>query len=93
MKISLDKGPVTLIWTLWCKNEAYDPDFQQKDIDTSSIGEPKLLFSLSSGEDTKQVAPNAGATQDELPCNERLFNKLCQLKEGFKFDTYERRHI
>ena len=91
--VAVQRKLLTLIWTLWRKNEAYDPDFEEKDIDTSSNGEPKLLFSLSSGEDTKQVAPNAGATQDELPCNERLFNKLCQLKEGFKFDTYERRHI
>ena len=31
--------------------------------------------------------------RSQLKDESRLFNKLCQLKEGFKFDTYERRHI
>lgn len=68
--VAVQRKLLILIWTLWRKNEAYDPDFEQKDNDTSSNDESKLLFSLGSGGDKKQVAPNVGATQDELPCNE-----------------------
>ena len=69
--VAVQRKLLILIWTLWRKNEAYDPDFEQKKIDTSSNDEPKLLFSLGSKGDTKKVAPsNVEATQGELPCNE-----------------------
>ena len=46
-----------------------DPDFCLKGKDTSSNDEPKLLFSLGSEGDNKQVAPvETEDTQDELSC-------------------------
>ena len=69
--VAVQRKLLILIWALWRKDEAYNPDFEKKEIDTSSNDEPKLLFSLGSGGDKIQVAPaNARATQDELPCNE-----------------------
>lgn len=67
--VAVQRKLLILIWALWRKDEAYDPEFGKDD--TSSNDKPKLLFSLGSGGDKKQVAPaNARATQDELPCNE-----------------------
>ncbi len=69
--VAVQRKLLILVWTLWRKDEAYDPTFGQIENDTSSNDELKLLFSLGSEGDKKQVAPvNTGATQDELPCNE-----------------------
>jgi len=69
--VAVQRKLLILIWTLWRKDEAYDPDFSLKGNDTSSNDEPKLLFSLGSEGDRKQVAPvDTEATQDKLPCNE-----------------------
>lgn len=69
--VAVQRKLLILIWALWRKDEAYDPRFGQKENDTSSNQEPKLLFSLGSAGDIKKVAPAfARATLDELPCNQ-----------------------
>ena len=68
--VAVQRKLLILIWTLWRKDQAYDPDFVKKDNDTSSNDEPKLLFSVGSEGDIKIAPVNTGATQDELPCNE-----------------------
>lgn len=69
--VAVQRKLLILIWALWRKNEVYDPNFEQKNNDTSSNDKPKLLFSLGSEGDTKKVAPvDTRATLDELPCNE-----------------------
>ena len=69
--VAVQRKLLILIWALWNKNEAYDPEYNQKEKNTSSNDESKLLFSLGSEGDKKQVAPvDTEATQDELPCKE-----------------------
>ncbi|HET8859691.1 IS110 family transposase [Marivirga sp.] len=69
--VAVQRKLLILIWALWNKNESYDPEYNQKEKNTSSNDEPKLLFSLGSEGDKKQVAPaDTEATQDELPCKE-----------------------
>lgn len=69
--VAVQRMLLILIWALWRKHEAYDPDFSLKGKDTSSNDEPKLLFLLGSEGDNKQVAPvETEAKQDELPGNE-----------------------
>ena len=70
---AIQKKLLILIYTLWKKNEAYNPQHYHT---SSGIDEPKpfwaeLRFSLGSSRATKKIAPDkAGATQDGLPCNE-----------------------
>lgn len=69
--VAVQRKLLILIWALWRKNEAYDPAFGQKENNISGNDEPKLLFSLGSFGDKKEVAPAiTRATLDELPCNE-----------------------
>ena len=68
--VAVQRKLLILIWALWRKDEAYDPDFVKKDNDASSNDESKLLFSVGSEGDIKIAPANTGATQDELPCNE-----------------------
>ena len=44
--VAVQRKLLILIWTLWRKNECYDPLFGQKTGDTSGNDEPKHLFSL-----------------------------------------------
>lgn len=72
--VAVQKKLLVYIYTLWTKNEAYNP----KQNKTSGNDEPKSLFLLSSEgailckeTDEKEIVPiNTGTTQDELPCNE-----------------------
>lgn len=72
--VAVQKKLLVYIYTLWTKNEAYNP----KPNKTSGNDEPKPLFLLGSEEaivrnewDEKEIVPiNTGTTQDELPCNE-----------------------
>lgn len=69
--VAVQRKLLILIWTLWRKDQAYNPTFGQGENNTSSNDELKLLISLGSEGDKKTVAPvRAGATQDKLPCNE-----------------------
>ena len=69
--VAVQRKLLILIWTLWRKNESYDPRFEQKENNTSGNDEPKHLFSLGPVGDIKEVAPaKARATQDKLPCKE-----------------------
>jgi transposase len=69
--VAVQRKLLILIWTLWRKNESYDPNFSQKMNNTSGNDEPKPLFSLGSEGDIKRIAPDkTEATQDELPCKE-----------------------
>jgi transposase len=65
--VAIQKKLLVLIYTLWKNGEEFHPNH----LLSSGNDEPKPLFSLGSEGDTKVVAPErAGATQDELPCNE-----------------------
>ncbi len=69
--VAVQRKLLILIWTLWRKNESYDPRFEQKENNTSGNDEPKHLFLLGPVGDIKEIAPaSAGATQDKLPCKE-----------------------
>lgn len=69
--VAVQRKLLILIWTLWRKEEAYDPHFGLTEKHTSSNDEPKLFFSLDSEGDKKKVASiSTEATQDELPYNE-----------------------
>lgn len=69
--VAVQRKLLILIWTLWRKDEHYDPKFDQKNKVASSKEEYKSLFSLGCEGDPKKVAPaTAKATQDELTCNE-----------------------
>lgn len=78
--VAVQRKLLILIWTLWRKNEYYDPRFEQNENNTSGNDEPKHLFSLSPVGDIKDIAPaKAKAIQDELPCKElpeALFSPL-----------------
>jgi transposase len=63
--VAVQKKLLVLIYTLWKKNEEYDPNYNK----TSGNDEPKSLFSLDFEKIEKKVPTFAG-TQDELPCNE-----------------------
>ena len=77
--VAVQKKLLCLIYTLWKKDQAYDPEYytgqQQK---TSSNSELKLLLPVVFKENrkgaatAKKVAPTSRATQDELPCNKSL---------------------
>jgi transposase len=65
---AIQRKLLLLIYTLWKKDETYNP---QQYNTSSGIDEPKPLFSLGSTGATVKIAPDkAGATQDGLPCNE-----------------------
>ena len=65
--VAVQKKLLVLIYTLWKKNEEYDPNYNK----TSGNDEPKSLFSLGFEESVKKVAlEKTKATQDELPCKE-----------------------
>lgn len=65
--VAVQRKLLILIYTLWKKNEDYNPKYQK----TSGNDEPKPLFSLGSEGDVKKIAlENSRATVDELPCNE-----------------------
>lgn len=75
--VAVQKKLLCLIYTLWKKDQAYDPAFGQKQNPSSSNEEPKSLFPVVFEENRnvppaqKKVAPaEARATQDKLPCNE-----------------------
>jgi len=78
--VAVQRKLLILIWTLWRKNEYYDPRFEQNENNTSGNDEPKHLFSLNPVGDIKDIAPaKAKAIQDELPCKESpetLFSPL-----------------
>lgn len=63
--VAVQRKLLCLIYTLWKKDEVYDPNFGQ----TSGNNEPKPLFQLSEEKTNKKVAPTSeGATLDGLPC-------------------------
>jgi transposase len=66
--VAIQRKLLCLIYTLWSKNEAYDPDYYK----TSGNDEPKILFSPGFEKAVKKVVPEQSprTTQDELPCNE-----------------------
>lgn len=69
--VAVQRKLLILIWTLWKKNECYDPSFELKTDGTSGNDEPKHLFSLGTEGAIKDVVPNlVGTTLDELPCKE-----------------------
>ena len=74
--VAVQKKLLCLVYTLWKKDEAYDPKCGQQQDNTSSKEEPKSLFPVVFKENQnvsptkKTVAPaKARATQDKLPCN------------------------
>jgi transposase len=63
--VAVQRKLLCLIYTLWKKNEVYDPNFDK----SSGNNEPKPLFQLSEEKKGKKVAPTkAEATLDGLPC-------------------------
>jgi transposase len=70
--VAVQKKLLVLIYTLWKKNEGYDPKAYVRENGISGNEEPKLLFSLGCEADiTKKVVPvKTETTQDELPCKE-----------------------
>ncbi|MCG8319976.1 MAG: transposase [Cytophagales bacterium] len=78
--VAVQRKLLILIWTLWRKNEPYDPKFDQQRDKTSGNDEPKPLFSLGPEGDIKEIDPDkTRATQDELPykeSHEALFSIL-----------------
>jgi transposase len=69
--VAVQRKLLVLIYALWKKNGAYVALSAKKENGISGNDEPKLLFSLVSAGDTKEIAPaNARATLDEHPCNE-----------------------
>ena len=65
--VAVQKKMLLLIYTLWKKNEAYNPLYHS----ASGNEEPKLLFPLNNiSAQKKVVLTKARTTQDELPCNE-----------------------
>ncbi len=63
--VAVQRKLLCLIYTLWKKDEVYDPSFGQ----SSGNNEPKSLFQLSEEQVERKVAPlNEEATLDGLPC-------------------------
>jgi len=66
--VAIQRKLLCLIYTLWTKNESFNPQI----LITSGNDEPKPLFPLGFEKAEKKVVPtnNVRTTQDELPCNE-----------------------
>ena len=63
--VAVQRKLLCLIYTLWKKDDTYNPNFAQ----TSGNNEPKSLFQLCEEINEKKVAPEEPeATQDGLPC-------------------------
>lgn len=68
--VAVQRKLLILIWTLWRKNEAYDPYYYQRQNSNSGNEESKPLFSFVHKEDEKVAPKESETTQDELPYNE-----------------------
>jgi transposase len=74
--VAVQRKLLVMIYTLWKKNERFDPDFG-----TSGNHEPKSLCSVGSEGTLKETASTKEAALDGLPCNQ-LPEALCSVLQN-----------